>query len=205
VARDLRAQVDAVLAALERGRHQLGEHLEAPIDTILLRRGLLELPVNDEQPGRVELERLDHALGFALLPDEQYVEAMQAINATVRNGVFAFSFFGVVLFLLMALAVHIPRLRSRRFALIALAAVFYIGGGFMMTFLVNVPMNEELARVGEVGLAALAQVRAEYEGPWNFWNGVRTVFSSLAFVAIIGACLSRSDGGARQGSIRNDS
>ena len=130
---------------------------------------------------------------------------MQAINATVRNGVFAFSFFGVVLFLLMALAVYIPRLRSRRFALIALAAVFYIGGGFMMTFLVNVPMNEELARLGEVGLAALAQVRAEYEGPWHFWNGVRAVFSSLAFVAIIGACLSRSDGGARQGSIRNDS
>ncbi len=36
-------------------------------------------------------------LGLALLPDEQYVEAMQAINATVRNGVFAFSFFGAAL------------------------------------------------------------------------------------------------------------
>jgi uncharacterized membrane protein len=95
--------------------------------------------------------------------------------------------------LLLALAVHIPRLRSRRFVLIALAAALYIGGGFMATFLVNVPMNEELARVGEVGPAALAQVRAEYEGPWNFWNGVRTVFSSLAFVALIGACLSRSE------------
>lgn len=33
-------------------------------------------------------------LGLALLPDEQYIQAMQAINATVRNGVFAFSFFG---------------------------------------------------------------------------------------------------------------
>ena len=131
-------------------------------------------------------------LGLALLPDEQYIEAMQAINATVRNGVFAFSFFGAVVFLLLALAVHAPRLRSRRFLLIALASVLYIGGGFMVTFLVNVPMNEELARVGEVGLAALAQVRAEYEGPWNFWNGVRTVFSSLAFLALIGACLSRS-------------
>jgi uncharacterized membrane protein len=39
--------------------------------------------------------------------------------------------------------------------------------------------------------AALARVRAEYEGPWNFWNGVRTVFSSLSFLALIGACLSR--------------
>ena len=134
-------------------------------------------------------------LGLALLPDEQYVEAMQAINATVRNGIFAFSFFGAVVSLLLALAVHASRLRSRRFVLIALACVLYIGGGFMVTFLSNVPMNEELARVsvGEVGPATLAQVRAQYEGPWNFWNGVRTVFSSLAFVALIGACLSRSE------------
>jgi uncharacterized membrane protein len=133
-------------------------------------------------------------LGHALLPDEQYVAAMQAINATVRNGVFAFSFFGAVLSLLVALAIHAPRPRSRSFILVALAAVLYIGGGFMVTFLINVPMNEELARVsvGELGPAALAQIREEYEGPWNFWNGVRTVFSSLAFLALIGACLSRS-------------
>ena len=133
-------------------------------------------------------------LGLALLPDEQYIEAMQAINATVRNGVFAFSYFGAVLSLLVALAIHAPRPRSRGFILVALAAVLYIGGGFMVTFSVNVPMNEELARVsvGELGPATLAQIREEYEGPWNFWNGVRTVFSSLAFLALIGACLSRS-------------
>jgi uncharacterized membrane protein len=134
--------------------------------------------------------------GLALLPDEQYVEAMQAINATVRNGVFAFGFFGAVLSLLLALALHAPRPRSRRFVLVALAVVLYIGGGFMATFLVNVPMNEELARVGDLGPAALARVRAGYEGPWNFWNGVRTGFSSLAFVALIGACLSRSEEGS---------
>ena len=132
-------------------------------------------------------------LGHALLPDEQYVEAMQAINATVRNGLFAFSFFGTVLSLLLTLAVHAPRLRSRRFLLVALAAVLYIGGGFMLTFLINVPMNEKLARVsvGELGPAALERARERYEGPWNFWNGVRTVFSTLAFLALIGACLSR--------------
>ena len=136
-------------------------------------------------------------LGLALLPDDQYVEAMQAINATVRNGLFAVSFFGAVLSLLLALAVHAPRPRSRRFVQIALAALAYIGGGVVLTFLVNVPMHEELARVGgDLGPAAVAQVRAGYEGPWNFWNGVRTVFSSLAFVALIGACLSRSDSGS---------
>ena len=132
-------------------------------------------------------------LGLTLLPDEQYVEAMQAINATVRNAVFAFSFFGAVLFLLLALAVHAPRLRTRRFVLMALAAVLYIGGGFMVTFLVNVPMNEELDRVGEVAPATFAQARADYEGSWNYWNLVRTVFSSLPFLALIGAWLVRSD------------
>jgi uncharacterized membrane protein len=138
-------------------------------------------------------------LGLGLLPDVRYIEAMQAINATVRNGVFAFSFFGAVVSLLLAFALHAPTYRSRRSLLIALAAVLYIGGGFMVTFLVNVPMNEELARVGNSGPATLAQIRAEYEGPWNFWNGVRTVFSSLAFVALIGACLSRSDSGSQLG------
>ncbi len=93
--------------------------------------------------------------------------------------------------LLLALVAHAPQPRSRRFVLIALACVLYIGGGFMVTFLVNVPMNEELAHVGEASPVALAQVRAGYEGPWNFWNGVRTVFSSLAFVALIGAGLLR--------------
>ena len=63
----------------------------------------------------------------------------------------------------------------------------------MVTFLINVPINEELARVGEAAPATLARIRAEYEGPWNFWNGVPKVFSSLSFLALIGACLSRSD------------
>lgn len=53
-------------------------------------------------------------LGLAPLPGEQYVEAMRAINATVRNGMLAFGFFGTVSSLLLALAVHIPQLRLRR-------------------------------------------------------------------------------------------
>ncbi len=81
--------------------------------------------------------------------------------------------------------------------LVALAAVLYVGGGFLVTFLVNVPMNEELAHVSDLVPAALSRVRAEDEGPWTFWNGVRTVFSSLAFLAPIGACFWRPGGGSR--------
>jgi uncharacterized membrane protein len=130
--------------------------------------------------------------GLALLPDARYIAAMQSINATVRNGVFAFSFFGAAVFLILALVVHVPQFRSRRFALISLACLLYVVGGFVLTLGVNVPMNEELARVGSNSSPELlARAREAYEDPWNFWNGVRTVCSSLALLALIAACFSR--------------
>jgi uncharacterized membrane protein len=61
---------------------------------------------------------------------------------------------------------------------------------------VNVPLNEQLASVAaDASPVELARARVAYEGPWNFWNGVRTVFSFLAFVALVGACLLREDRG----------
>jgi uncharacterized membrane protein len=133
-------------------------------------------------------------LGLAAQPDASYVATMQAINARIQNPLFFASFFGAVLFLLATLAVHFPRPRSGRFLLVALACALYIGGCFLLTVFVNVPLNEELARVAEGASSdELAGARAAYEGPWNFWNGVRTVFSSMAFLALIGACLLRED------------
>jgi uncharacterized membrane protein len=136
-------------------------------------------------------------LGLAAQQDASYVATMQAINARIENPAFFASFFGAALFLLAAFAAHIPRPRSGRFRLVALACVLYIVGGFLLTAFVNVPMNEELARVAaDASAGELAGARAAYEGPWAFWNGVRTVFSSMAFLALIGACLLREDRGA---------
>ena len=130
-------------------------------------------------------------LGLAAQPDASYVATMNAINERIQNPLFFLSFFGAVLFLLAALAVHLPKPRSSRFWLIALASALYVGGGFLLTVIVNVPLNEELARVADASAGELARARAGYEGPWNFWNGVRAVLSSLAFVILVGACLLR--------------
>jgi uncharacterized membrane protein len=137
-------------------------------------------------------------LGLAAQTDASYVATMQAINARIQNPMFFASFFGAVLFLLATLAAHIRRSRSGRFRLVALACALYIVGGFLLTAFVNVPMNEELARVvANASPDELAGARAAYEGPWGFWNGVRTVFSSMAFLALIGACLLREDRSGR--------
>jgi uncharacterized membrane protein len=133
-------------------------------------------------------------LGLAAQPDASYVATMNAINERIQNPLFFLSFFGAALFLFASVVVYSPGPRSGRFWLIVMATVFYAGGGFLLTVFVNVPLNEELARVAaDASAAELARARAAYEGPWDFWNGVRTVFSSLAFVALVGACLLRED------------
>jgi uncharacterized membrane protein len=133
-------------------------------------------------------------LGLAAQPDATYVATMQAINERIENPLFFASFFGAVLFLLAALVAHFRWPRSGRFWLVALACILYVGGSFLLTAFVNVPMNEELARSG-ASVSELARARVVYEGPWNFWNGVRAVFSFLAFLALVGTCLLREDRG----------
>ena len=131
-------------------------------------------------------------LGLADQSDASYVATMNAINERIQNPLFFASFFGAILFLLAALVIHFPKLRSGRFRLIALACVLYVGGGFLPTVFVNVPLNDLLAAVDpDAPARVLAEARAAYEGPWSFWNAVRAVFSSLAFAALVGACLMR--------------
>jgi uncharacterized membrane protein len=130
--------------------------------------------------------------GLAAQSDASYIATMQEINERIQNPLFFASFIGAVLFLLAALAIHLPRLRSGRFLLISLACLLYIGGGFLLTAFINVPMNDQLATVDlDAPARVLSQAREAYEDPWNFWNGVRTVFSTLAFVSLIWACLQR--------------
>jgi uncharacterized membrane protein len=133
-------------------------------------------------------------LGLAAQPDASYVATMQAINERIENPLFFLTFFGAALFPLAALAVHYRRPRSGHFWLVALACALYIGGSFLLTSFVNVPLNEQLASVAaDASPGELARARAGYEGPWNFWNSVRTMFSFLAFAALVGACLLRED------------
>ena len=140
-------------------------------------------------------------LGLAAQPDATYVATMQAINGRIENPLFFASFFGAALFSLAALAAHYSRRpRSGRFWLIALGCVLYIGGSILLTSFVNVPMNNQLAAVDlDAPTRILAEARDAYEDPWNFWNGVRTVFSTLAFIALIGACLLWEERGRRPG------
>lgn len=108
------------------------------------------------------------------------VTAMQAMNASVRNWVFAPTYFGTPI-LLIVTALAALRVRERRAAFcFAMAGVLYVLGAMLPTIAVNVPLNDALASVGTPLDAVQArEAWRDYSGPWQFWNTVRTVSSGI--------------------------
>ena len=109
------------------------------------------------------------------------IAAMQAMNASVRNWLFAPAFFGTPI-LLMATALAALRVRERRAAIFfALACLLYVLGALVPTIAVNVPLNEMLASVERPLDAAHArEAWRNYSTPWQVWNTVRAIVSGLA-------------------------
>ena len=127
--------------------------------------------------------------GLDTLPPETAIAAMQAMNASVRNAVFAPAYFGTPFVLLAtALVAWIANARVSA-GLFALAGIVSLTGGVILTVSVNVPMNEALAQVA-LPVADAETVWAAYSPDWQFWNLVRTLATG-AVLALAGLALMR--------------
>lgn len=116
------------------------------------------------------------------------IEAMQAMNASVRNAVFFPAFFLTPVALGAAAALTAREgIRAATFAL-GVAAVVYLVGGLALTGLVNVPMNETLGALSVPGDRAEAQqIWSAYSARWQVFNIIRTIASLISFVLGAGA------------------
>lgn len=115
------------------------------------------------------------------------IEAMQAMNGSVRNAVFFPAFFLTPAAL--ALAALLSRVAGLHTSmrLFSAAAVVYLFGGLLLTMAVNVPMNEELAAITVPRDPADAeQIWSDYSGTWQVWNAVRMTASGVALLLAIG-------------------
>ena len=110
------------------------------------------------------------------------IQAMQAMNASVRNLVFAAAFSGPPIALLAtATLLFYQRQRSSALAF-ALSATTYTVFGMLLTMSVNVPMNETLAQLPVPPDVETARASWQhYSENWQFWNQVRTVGSGISF------------------------
>lgn len=119
------------------------------------------------------------------------IAAMQAMNASVRNPVFALAFFGTPVFLAAA-ASAAWMVQARRSALyIGLACALYLAGGLALSMMANVPLNEALAAVRIPPDAASARtIWADYSADWQLWNIARTVVCAVVLL-LVGAAFLR--------------
>lgn len=128
------------------------------------------------------------------------IQAMQAMNASVRNGVFAPAFFGTpVVAFLTAAVLFVQHFRASA-ALFAVSGLVSLCLGVVLTMVVHVPMNEALAMVeAPQELDAARLIWQRYSPDWQFWNQTRTVTTGIAFVlAVFGALqFARAERGVR--------
>lgn len=122
--------------------------------------------------------------GLDALDPQTAIAAMQAMNASVRNAVFAPAFFGTGPALLVTAVLCFVASRRAAGRAFALGGVVYLLGGMSLTIVVNVPMNEALALVViPDDTDAARAIWAEYSQRWQVWNTARTCLSGVALLA----------------------
>jgi uncharacterized membrane protein len=125
--------------------------------------------------------------GLASTDDRSYVAAMHWINIRILNGWFAFAFAGAMVFTLVAGVAYLLGDSRDVLPWIVAGAVLY-AAQLLITFGINVPLNNELERAGKPqDLTDPTAVRARFEARWVRWNVVRAVLSTAAFACLLWA------------------
>ena len=127
------------------------------------------------------------------------ISAMQAMNASVRNLVFALGYFGTPI-ALAAAALFAWKVEGLRAAILfGSGALLYVLGVMAPTSVGNVPLNETLAAV-EVPLAVARadEVWRSYSAPWQLWNTVRAVAAGAVLLLAVAGILGLARTGGRE-------
>ncbi|MGI5238894.1 DUF1772 domain-containing protein [Dactylosporangium sp. CA-139066] len=115
------------------------------------------------------------------LDDRTFILVMQRNIIDIQNGWFALTFMGTLLFTIVAAALHLGAGDRHVLAPLVVSLVVYILALFI-TFRVNIPLNNALARAGAPDrIADPAKVRTDFEGVWNRWNVVRMYLHIASF------------------------
>ncbi|MFJ1642123.1 DUF1772 domain-containing protein [Streptomyces sp. NPDC088256] len=118
--------------------------------------------------------------GLARTGDRVYAEAMQNFNQVIDgSGLFALIFLGA-LAVTVAVAVVEYRGGRRRVALWAGGAAALYAVALLVTFFVNIPLNNELAAIGDPANAGDLSVVGRFKGLWETTNIMRTLLCTAA-------------------------
>ena len=132
------------------------------------------------------------AFAFAVMPgirgtdDRVFVDVMNRMNTAILNGWFLTAFMGGLVFSGVALALH-WRGDGRPAVPWIIAGLGLYLVMFIITRVINVPLNDKLLAAGKssTGLSDLVAARNDFEGPWVAWNIIRTVANTAALGVLV--------------------
>ena len=123
--------------------------------------------------------------GLDTLEPNVAIMAMNAMNISVRNGVFMPAFFGTPVVLIATSVVAFLAGQRKVAMLIGAGGLMYIFGAFIPTASINVPMNIALEQYNPPLIAEDADaIWAEYSPRWQFWNTFRTIVSGITLLLV---------------------
>jgi uncharacterized membrane protein len=120
--------------------------------------------------------------GLRRLRPEVGAAGMQAINRAILNPVFGMVFGGTPV-LCVLLAATAPFSAQSGAGWIVAGAVLHVVGSFVLTMVVNVPLNNRLD-AADADSPAGAEVWSDYLVRWTAWNHLRTVLCAAATAAL---------------------
>lgn len=117
--------------------------------------------------------------GIAKLDDAGFLRAFQVIDGVIQRGqpLFGLVWLGSVVAVIAAGVWGGWALAGLDRAIVVLAALVYLLGVQLPTFVVNIPLNNRVQR--------LAIARGEFEPRWNRWNALRTACAALASLLLL--------------------
>jgi uncharacterized membrane protein len=120
--------------------------------------------------------------GLGETDDRTFVGAFQEIDRAIVNPLLVATLFGALAFTALATALHLGEDARSMLPWLVAALLLYLAV-VVITFAVNVPLNDDIKAAGDPDrIADLAAVRERFtETRWAAWNIVRAVASTAAF------------------------
>ena len=121
-------------------------------------------------------------------PPAQAASTMQAINETIINPIFFVLFFGTGMVCAIAIAASIRFWEIPEAGYLLSGGVVYLIGSVLVTFKVNIPMNNALAscKGDDTKGAAYWPTYFQQWTAWNHGRFVSSLASAIVFVLAIG-------------------
>lgn len=130
--------------------------------------------------------------GLRRLEDREFLEAFRRIDGVIQKNppIFVLIWAGSIVAALLAAVLGLQQSEGLARLLVVLAGLAYLVGVQLPTFVVNVPLNNELQALDLTAMSAAEceAARRKFEPRWNRWNGFRTcaaIFAALLFTGVL--------------------